>query len=486
MASIYWNGGGRPKWYTSVRFRIFTLTLCVFLLFCVAFTNYLFVIWGNYWIQQRQAEAMRYCNFLTTEITVKERDKGNEVAFLRGELSGVNRMYGYIRMLVLNDKGRIIMDSSESKVGQYIINDETLQALSGETATKTDQEGYRIAMPYYTSGSEKISGVIYAYVNLEPLRQSIHAGQNRIILLEVSLAILAVILYYVIAARVTLPFGKIIRWLKQFKSSDPEETRPEFRLNDEYQQIVDSVQDATSDMQRLDRSRKEFVSNVSHELKTPLSSIKVLSESLLLQDNVPEEMYKEFLSDISGEVDRMNSIVSDLLTLVRLEEGVNALTVTTFEANDLVEDILKRLKPLAEEKKIRLIQKGTEKVEMEGDETKLTLAITNLVHNAIKYNVEGGSVTVLVGKEGPYARIDVADTGIGIEEKHFDKLFERFYRVDKARDRGAGGTGLGLSIVRQIILLHHGDIKVESTVGEGTVFHVLIPMDQGQDTEDEE
>ena len=486
MSLNTWSGGSKPRWYTSVRTRIFALTLSVFLLFCVAFTHYLFVIWENYWIQQRQAEAMRYCNFLTTEITVKQQDKGNAALFLRQELSGVNRMYGYIRMLILNDKGKIILDSSESKVGQYIINGETLTALSGVTATGTDDDGYRIAMPYYTSDSNQVSGVIYAYVNISSLRQSIHAGQNRIIILEVSLAILVVLLYFAIATRFTMPFAKIIRWLKQFKSSDPEETKPEFRVNDEYQQIVESVQDATSDMQRLDRSRKEFVSNVSHELKTPLSSIKVLSESLLLQESVPEEMYKEFLTDINGEVDRMNSIVSDLLTLVRLEEGVNVLTVTTFSINDLIEDVLKRLRPLAEEKKVSLYQRDIEKVEIEGDETKLTLAISNLVLNAIKYNVEDGSVTVSIRKKGPFVKIDVSDTGIGIEEKHFKHLFERFYRVDKARDRGAGGTGLGLSIVRQVILLHHGDIDVESTVGKGTTFHVSLPIDQAQDTEDEE
>ena len=154
--------------------------------------------------------------------------------------------------------------------------------------------------------------------------------------------------------------------------------------------------------------------------------------------------------------------------------------------NDMTEDILKRLKPLAQEKNVELVLESARNVEIEADETKLTLALSNLIQNGIKYNKDGGQVKVTIDSDHMNAVIVVSDTGIGIEESHFTKLFQRFYRVDKARDREAGGSGLGLSIVRQIIMLHKGTISVESQVGEGSSFTAKLPLIQTVEQEDEE
>ena len=197
-------------------------------------------------------------------------------------------------------------------------------------------------------------------------------------------------------------------------------------------------------------------------------------------------MYKEFLQDINSEIDRMTNIVNDLLTLVRLEEGGSVLNLSTFNLADLVDDILKRLKPLADQRSITLSREGSPNVQVEADATKLTLAISNLVQNGIKYNRDNGKVTVVLEQSGPNALISVSDTGIGIEEENFDKLFQRFYRVDKARDRAAGGTGLGLSIVRQIVTLHKGVISVSSTVGKGSTFLIKMPVEQISDQDEED
>ena len=215
-----------------------------------------------------------------------------------------------------------------------------------------------------------------------------------------------------------------------------------------------------------------------HELKTPLSSIKVLSESLTLQENVPVEMYKEFLKDIDSEIDRLTAIINDLLLLVKMDQKEVPMTINSFNLNQLVQDILKRLYPLANKKDIELIYESFREVLIEADEMKVTLAISNLVENGIKYTPEGGRVKVIVDADHQNAFIKVIDTGIGIPEEDYEKIFQRFYRVDKTRDRETGGTGLGLSITHRTVLLHYGSIKVNSKEGEGSEFIVRLPLKQ--------
>lgn len=226
----------------------------------------------------------------------------------------------------------------------------------------------------------------------------------------------------------------------------------------------------------LDESRQEFVSNVSHELKTPLTSMKVLADSLLAQQDVPVEIYQEFMTDMSEEIERENKIINDLLSLVRMDKTASALNIKSENINELVERILKRLRPIAAKNNIELVYESFRPVTAEVDEVKLTLAISNLVENAIKYNHENGWVHVSLNADHRYFYIEVADSGIGIPEESKEHIFERFYRVDKSHSREIGGTGLGLSIARSVVVMHRGAIKVFSQVGEGTTFTVRIPI----------
>ena len=226
----------------------------------------------------------------------------------------------------------------------------------------------------------------------------------------------------------------------------------------------------------LDESREEFVSNVSHELKTPMTSMKVLADSLLEQDNVPVEMYQEFMQDIAKEIDRENQIITDLLSLVKMDRSGQTMNIQTMNINDLLEQILKRLKPIAEKKNVEMVMETFRPVNAEIDETKFTLAVSNLVENAIKYNHENGWVHVSLNADHKYFYVKVEDSGIGIPEQDQAHIFERFYRVDKSHSREIGGTGLGLAIARNAVLVHRGSIKVYSNEGEGTTFTVRIPL----------
>jgi signal transduction histidine kinase len=229
-------------------------------------------------------------------------------------------------------------------------------------------------------------------------------------------------------------------------------------------------------MKNLEKSRQEFVSNVSHELKTPLTSVKVLADSLLMQENVAPELYREFLVDIAEEIERENKIINDLLSLVKLDKTARDINISSTNINDLLESVLKRLRPIAKKRNIELVFESFRPVVAEVDEVKLSLAISNLIENAIKYNVEDGWVRVSLNADHKYFYVKVADSGIGIPEEAQDFIFDRFYRVDKARSRGTGGTGLGLSITKNAVHMHKGAIKVYSKENEGTTFTVRVPI----------
>ena len=195
-----------------------------------------------------------------------------------------------------------------------------------------------------------------------------------------------------------------------------------------------------------------------------------------LQPEVPAELYREFMQDTSEEIDRENQIINDLLSLVRMDKAVTEMHITTKEIAPLLEIVLKRLRPIARKNNIEIILETMRPVTAEVDEVKFTLAISNLVENAIKYNRENGTVKVVLDADHQAFSVSIEDNGIGIPKESIEHIYERFYRVDKSHSRQIGGTGLGLAITRNAILLHRGTIKAESVENEGTVFTVRIPL----------
>lgn len=241
-------------------------------------------------------------------------------------------------------------------------------------------------------------------------------------------------------------------------------------------QISEAYNQTLTQLKVLDQSRQEFVSNVSHELKTPITSIRVPADSLLSMEDVPADLYREFMSDISVEIDRESKIIEDLLTLVRLDKSSGSLNIEQVNLNELIELTLKRLRPIAKKRNIEIVFESYRPVVADIDEVKLTLAISNLVENGIKYNEDGGWVKVTLNADHKFFYIKVQDSGEGISKEAQDHIFERFYRVDKARSRETGGTGLGLAITKNIVQMHQGAIKVYSVPGEGTTFTIRIPL----------
>ncbi len=232
------------------------------------------------------------------------------------------------------------------------------------------------------------------------------------------------------------------------------------------------------ELQRVNKIRRDFVANVSHELKTPATSLKLLAESLeetLEEDPVQARL---FAAQLKKETERLAQLITDLLDLARLESQERTDYPDVVDVRGVLMTVLSRMRRVARKKDITLQWKRFGKAAqytVRGDETQLTSMFTNLVDNAVKYTPAGGRVEVIGGSEASEIVIRIADTGIGIPEGKLSRIFERFYRVDKARSKATGGTGLGLSIVRHVAQNHGGRVTVESTPGEGSVFTVHLP-----------
>lgn len=229
-----------------------------------------------------------------------------------------------------------------------------------------------------------------------------------------------------------------------------------------------------SDLKSVEQMRIEFVANVSHEFKTPLTSILGFTDTLINDKDIHQTQKEKFLKIIKQNVERLSYLMKDLLSLSSLESEV-MFHKLCFKIQPFVEKLMLEFEKQAQEKEITL--KTHIKVEsMTADEPKLHQALYNLLDNAMKYTEKGGVITLSIQEEKGFLKLAVEDSGLGIHSTHLPRVFERFYRVDKGRDREMGGTGLGLAIVKHIALLHGGSVEVESEQGKGSLFSILIPL----------
>lgn len=333
----------------------------------------------------------------------------------------------------------------------------------------------QMATEAYPAGTELIRGVMLTSVSTDIITATMDILDRKVLIIECIMVVCLFVIATVLANVLIRPFERISKAISERKEGYTDEpvSVPDYL---ETEHIVDAFNSLQKRMKVLDDSRQEFVANVSHELKTPMTSVKVLADSLLSQQDVPAELYREFMVDIAEEIERENKIINDLLALVKLDKAAGDLNIGVVNMNELTEIILKRLRPIARKNDVELLLVSTREVVAEVDEVKLSLVLTNLIENAIKYNKNHGKVTVTLDADHQFFTVEVADTGMGIPEDSLARIYERFYRVDKSHSREIGGTGLGLAIARNAVLLHRGTIKVESIEGEGTCFTVKIPL----------
>jgi signal transduction histidine kinase len=294
----------------------------------------------------------------------------------------------------------------------------------------------------------------------------------------VLVATAAIISGMVFSGILTRPIGVLTKGIQRMGRGDFSARVPETGSG-EIKQMAQAFNSMSGKLESMDKTRNQFVSDASHELKTPLATMKIMIESLIYQPDMEEGLRTEFLSDVNKEIDRLSAIVGDLLTLVRADGKSVKLDRSRMFLSDVVEDAAHRLRMLADKKSQTLNLELHEMGEIYADKARIDQVVYNLMENAVKYTQEGGTITVTLTKQGREAQLTIEDNGPGIPEDNLTHVFERFYRVDKARGRESGGTGLGLAIAQQMINLHSGTIQVESEEGKGTKFIVLLPLNKG-------
>ena len=436
-------------------------------------------------VERRIIDVQNQCQILSNKMS-RNGYLGNSGVDTSGtdtELSMLADIFNG-RILIVNSGFRIVKDTFSLAEGKICISDETLRCFQGETTSRYDTEKHYfiLAVPIADTvqtadarKSPKTAGVMLVTVSTESMFNMEEALLDKASLYQLTVFILCLILAFFAVGFFVKPFRAIVKFLDRVAEGGLDEDIAEESYR-ETKQISRAINKTLQSLKAVDQSRQEFVSNVSHELKTPITSIRVLADSLMSMDEVPKELYQEFMGDISDEIDRESKIIDDLLTLVRMDKSSAEINITQTNINALVEMILKRLRPIARRRNIELIFESIREVTADNDEVKFSLAVNNLVENAVKYNREDGWVRVTLDADHKFFYIKVSDSGIGIPEEYKERVFERFYRVDKARSRETGGTGLGLAITKSVIFMHHGSIQVESKEDIGTTFTVKIPL----------
>ena len=365
-----------------------------------------------------------------------------------------------IRITLVNANGSVIYDNMTDyrKMENHKNRPEIAQAMkTGEGQTVRISSTFSHNTYYYA----------IRLADGSVLRVSKEAGNVwQILLRSLPLLVVVCVFLLVICAPISrLLTRKLVEPIELMaQDMDHMDTIPVY---EELEPFVKTIHAQHQDIMKNANMRQEFTANVSHELKTPLTSIRVLADSLMGMENTPAELYQEFMQDISAEIDREGKIIDDLLTLVKMDKSSPDLNIAQTSINGLLEQILKRLTPIAKRRNIEITYESKREVSADVDEVKLSLALSNLVENAIKYNREEGKVWVTLDADHKFFYVKVEDNGVGIPKEFQERVFERFYRVDKARSRETGGTGLGLAITKNIILLHQGAIRLKSEEGKG-------------------
>ncbi len=338
--------------------------------------------------------------------------------------------------------------------------------------------------------------VTTTWLNGEQLRAAVYRDKNFTILVAYSLNelgdvlenLFSILLYLIpiavalsilgglyLAHKALAPVHDVTTRARKITAENLDQTIPPREVDDEIGRLVNTMNDMIHRLHNSFAQTRQFSSDASHELRTPLTIIRGEIELALRNEKTPEE-YRTILSSTLEEILRLKSIIDNLLTLGKADYGVYDMKLEEVHLDSLIKDLYDDSEMLAETKHIKVELKKTEPVTIVGDKGRLRQLFLNIVDNAIKYTPDGGHVAISVERHNGSALVEVEDSGIGIPKQDLDKIFDRFYRVDKARSREMGGTGLGLSIAKWIVELHRGTISVESEMNKGSKFTVRLPI----------
>ena len=387
------------------------------------------------------------------------------------------------RILLIDAEGKIQLDTLSLAEGTRTAVPEAITVLSGSAPHAfgihpVDGEEYAALCAAAMMDDDQLIGAVLLSTPVTELRMAIQTVEKQLMTVFIVVAAAASIAALIFAVTLTAPIKALNRTIRRMGKGDLS-ARVHVRASGELKALADSYNAMAEKIENFDQSRSQFVQNASHELKTPLATMKILLENLIYQPDMPAELRAEFMQDMNHEIDRLSGIITDLLTLTQMDEKSAALRMDRVNLSALCEDTLHAHQVAADKAKLTLQGDIESEVFLQGDESKLSQVVYNLIDNAVKYTPAGGLVAVALTADSRKAVLTVRDNGIGIPEQDIAHIFDRFYRVDKARSRATGGTGLGLSIVRQMVQLHDGEITVTSAANEGSVFTVTLPIRKG-------
>ncbi len=478
----------RPFWaslwelLTSLKLRIFLITSLAGILPCLLMSRAIVQTYEDRAVQVREGEVQAQLRVLANHLITYNylADPSSEV--IGAELEQLSGLYDG-RVIIVSGNFKILKDTYGISEGRLMISEEIVKCFkNGESASHYDREDGYIELVTPVAGTldgsgeaGEIRGVMLTSVSTDYVETTMEMLSRTALILTIVTALVIIGAAFFFSMSITRPLRRILDAIERVRDGHSDSPL-KARGWSEMQRIANAFNDMLMKQNALNDSRQEFVANVSHELKTPLTSMKVLSDAILADGNADAAMYREFLTDITSEIDRENSIINDLLSLVKMDRTASVLNLANVDINAMAESVLRRLKPLANRQNVELTFASVRPVTAQVDEVKLSLALTNLVDNAIKYNRPQGFVNVQLDADHQFFYLHVSDSGVGIPEEAKSHIYERFYRVDKSHSREIGGTGLGLAITYDAIIMHHGTIELDSVEGEGSVFHIKLPL----------
>ena len=461
------RGYGKTQFRYALTYIVITAVVLVFLnIYCSRGSE-------NMIHKNKEASMLEKCQLASDEISALEVVNQSTVSGILSQMESLKAT----RILVTDQSGLGLYDSLGVSQGTYVLFPEILQSLQGQ--------GYDVFYSVFRNGvieSRAATPIVYygtvigsVYIlELDAAQGAlIHSLQYTVLQVTVILEIAVILFSLAFSQTFSRRLRRIMNSMRIIRDGDYSH-KVKMGGNDELTVLGEEFNDLTERLQTSEQKRARFVSDASHELKTPLASIKLLSDSILQYD-MDLETVREFVGDIGDEAERLNRMTEKLLSMTKADGNIPDEAEIIYMA-PTVRRVARMLGQLAAQADI------TFHMELEEDSPVLVLEddlyqiVFNLMENGIKYNIAGGNLTVRLSRQEDNAILTVRDTGMGIPEESLTHIFERFYRVDKARSRQSGGSGLGLAIVRAMVQRNRGEISVESTVGQGTVFTLTFPV----------
>ena len=457
----------------SIRLQFFSIIIVILLILLVLFNTYPLISSRDLVFQEKESGMLSQASVVAASLSGLD-------SLGRGGIEEVLRLMdvsGYGRVAVADEQGTLVYDSGGGGAPE-----ELMRALEGKNVFRSDFDETAFfsacAVPFTTQNGQR--GALYLYERDQERAGLIMTVQSRIRVTSLGIAVLAIVLVLVFAELLLSRIRELVQSMRIVAGGDYEH-RLKVKGKDEIAELGDEFNLLTERLDETEKQRRRFVSDASHELKTPLASIRLLADSVVQNDNVDMATVREFAADISSEARRLQRTTEELLDLSRLDDGVQRLSEPV-DLKQVALDALVPLRPVAAERQVHLHPELSEGCVIMANTDDMFHVIFNLTENAVKYNVPDGDVWIRLEADDEKIMLTVADSGIGIPEEDRLNIFSRFYRVDKARSRASGGTGLGLSIVHDAVLAHGGSIAVGANKPQGSVFVVTFPRPDEEET----